>query len=118
MKNKTCYKKDCLFNDKYVCLYKEEIKRNNDTCTGFKKGKYFKEGERYFTQWHMCKKEESQDVVVFSYPLGCIEEDKDISIRCCTCGGIISNNLSREEAKNLCKRFNFNVVEGSKFLNK
>lgn len=111
MNKKTCYKKDCLYNKEYICSQDSDVVRTNKDCTGFKKGSNYKEGVNYYTEWHLCTKEKSQDVEVFFYPLGLRNEGEDFSIRCCICGGIISNNLSKEKALNYCNNFNFNIIK-------
>lgn len=113
MKNKTCYKKDCINNKEYMCIHENELIVKDNSCNAFKKSKNYKEGISYSIDWHLCTKEDSQNVVVFHYPFN--DKDTPLSIRCCTCGGVDSN-LSKERALNLCKLYNFNVIEGKHLL--
>ena len=105
-----CYMKSCVYNKGYSCTNEEDVVKRNTSCSGFVRDILYKDVDidKYYTDWHLCTKEESQDVMV--QPTTLIG-DNSMVVKCCTCRGVIFSNLTKEEALDICKKFNFNIIK-------
>ena len=65
-------------------------------------------------KYHLCLKEENLDVeVLLSMPF---KKEYPYAIRCTKCDGIIFRELDKETLKEMCKRFNLNIIKGKELI--